>query len=266
METKDGCTLNIQIRDLGFSYPGGRRIFDRLTFNISKGQILSVLGPNGAGKSTLLRCIARLHLPDKGDILLDGKNYRNMSQQEIARTIGFVPQSISTSFDYKVIDYVVTGFAPHMSMFQKPSENEYDLAWKAIHTMKLEHIADKSVLQLSSGERQQTAIARVIAQRPSFILLDEPTAYLDVGNQMKVLEMLKHLVQDGYGVVMTTHNPDHVLLLDSDVAVIDRRGRFTFGKGREVLNEDFLLGLYDTRLGVFDVDGLNRKVCIAHGI
>jgi iron complex transport system ATP-binding protein len=116
------------------------------------------------------------------------------------------------------------------------------VAWKAIQTMGLEHIAEQSITKISGGERQQVAIARVIAQKPSVILLDEPTSHLDFGNQMKVLKMLRRMADDGYGVVMTTHNPDHVLLLDDQVAVLDQGGKLTFGMGRENMTESCTQG------------------------
>jgi len=266
METKDECVLKIAARDLSFSYPNGKQVFERLTFDIPEGRVLSVLGPNGSGKSTLLSCLARLLVPKSGDVLFDGKSYRRMSPREIARSIGFVPQDIIPSFDYTVIDYVVTGCAPRMGVFQKPKADEYEAAWDAIETMKLEHLAEKSFMRISSGERQQVAIARVIAQDPSVILLDEPTAHLDLGNQMKVLEMLSQLASRGYGIVMSTHNPDHVLLLDDLVAVIDGRGDFTLGTAREVLDEEFLHNLYGTRLRLFDIDSLGRRICVAQGL
>lgn len=266
METKGGYDLNIEIKNLGFSYPSGRQIFDNLSFRVEEGQILSVLGPNGAGKSTLLGCIANLLSPKTGDIFLDGKTLRKMSQKKVARFLGFVPQNIQPSFDYSVLEYVVTGCAPRMGVFQKPKESEYRAAWGAIEKMKLGPLADKSFMRISSGERQQAAIARVIAQRTRFILLDEPTAHLDVGNQMKVLEILKDLSDKGYGVVMTTHNPDHVLLLGGDVAVLDGRGGFTYGPGKEIIEESFLFKLYGAKLRVLEIEDLHRKVCVAQGI
>lgn len=258
--------MNISVESLGFSYPNGKRVFERLTFQITPGRILSILGPNGAGKSTLLACIARLYRPNTGDVLFDGKSYRFMKQQEIACAVGLVPQGITPFFHYRVLDYVVTGCAPRMGLFQKPKSAEYEVAWKAIQTMKLEHIAEQSVMKISGGERQQVAIARVIAQKPSVILLDEPTSHLDIGNQMKVLNMLRRLADDGYGVVMTTHNPDHALLLDDEVAVLDRSGNLTFGMSQDILDEELLSGLYGTSLRMFDIHELGRRVCVAESI
>ncbi|AOY76280.1 ABC transporter ATP-binding protein [Clostridium formicaceticum] len=258
--------MNIAVRNLGFSYPNGKEVFRELNFDITQGRILSILGPNGAGNSTLLGCIAGLYTPKTGDILLEGKSYRRMSQREIACAIGFVPQNIIPSFNYSVLDYIVTGCAPHMGVFQKPKAAEYERAWKAIQAMGLEHIAEQSFMKISGGERQQVAIARVMVQKPSIILLDEPTSHLDFGNQMKVLEMVQRLRAEGYGIVMTTHNPDHVLLLDDQVTVLDRNGKLTFGMSQEILDEAFLFNLYGRKLRLFQIDELGRRVCVPQGI
>ena len=241
-------------------------MFEHINFEITQGKILSILGPNGAGKSTLLGCIAGLNPPSRGDILLNGKSIHRMQQREIACMVGFVPQNITPSFNYSVLDYVVTGCAPRMGVFQKPKAAEYEVAWQAICTMGLEHIARQSFMKISGGERQQVAVARVIAQKPAVILLDEPTSHLDFGNQMKVLVLLRRLADEGYGIVMTTHNPDHVLMLDDQVGVLARDGKFTFGMGREILKEDFLFKLYGTKLRIFDINALGRRVCVAQGI
>lgn len=266
METEDEYTMKIAIQNLGYSYMNNINIFQDLSFTIEQGRILSILGPNGSGKTTLLACIARILLPTSGTILFDGINYRKMSYRDIACAIGFVPQHIIPSFNYSVLDYVVTGCAPHMGLFQKPKAAEYEKAWNAIERMGIEHIAQQSFMKISGGERQQAAITRVITQRPSIILLDEPTSHLDFGNQMKVLKLLKFLIGEGYGVVMTTHNPDHALILDDQVAALDQEGNLTFGLSRKILNERLLSKLYTTRLRLFEIQELGRKVCVAQGL
>ncbi|WP_193708323.1 ABC transporter ATP-binding protein [Alkalibaculum sporogenes] len=258
--------MNIVVQNLGFNYPNGKSIFNNLNFTINKSKVLSILGPNGVGKTTLLGCIARLYLPSQGDVFFDGKSYLSMTQCEIAQNIGYVPQIIVPAFNYSVIDYIVTGCAPSMKVFQKPKKEEYDRAWCAVKKLKLEHIAHKSIMQISGGERQQAAIARVITQKPSFILLDEPASHLDMGNQMKLLEILNDLAQEDYGIVMTTHNPDHVFILDDQVAVLRDEGNLISGKSRDILNEEFLYGLYGSKIKVLNIKELGRMACIAQGI
>jgi len=211
--------MKIEIKNLGFSYPDGRQIFSNIDFTIEPGRVISILGPNGAGKTTLMSCIANLLKPTEGGILIDGVPTDKLTPREIAKHIGFVPQTIIPSFSFSVLEYVVTGCAPHLGTFERPKQEHYDIAMQAIKDMGIEYLSEKSYSAISGGERQQVSIARALAQHPSIILLDEPTAHLDYGNQIKVLRTAKRLSEEGYGVVFTTHNPDHVLLLDDQIAV-----------------------------------------------
>lgn len=255
--------MKIDIIDLSYAYPNGEAIFSRISFSISSGQIISILGPNGAGKTTLLNCIAMLHTPSAGEIRIDGRDARKMKPRDVAQCVGYVPQVVLPSFDYEVLDYVVTGCAPRMGTFQKPKEEHYQLAWQAIEQMGIQHLAHKSYARISGGERQQVSIARALAQRPGIILMDEPTAHLDYGNQIKVLRTIQQLSAQGYGIVLTTHNPDHVLLLDDTIAVLDRKGHLTFGTNTEIMDEAFLTQLYGTELRLLDAPHLGRRICVA---
>ena len=184
------------------------------------------MGPNGIGKTTLLNCIANLITPTKGEILINDKNINKMLPQDIAKTISYVPQTITPSFDYKVLEYVVTGCAPRLGTFERPKKIHYSIARDAIKQMKISHLSHKAYTQISGGERQQVSIARAISQQPKIILMDEPTAHLDCGNQIKVLKIIKEMVQKGYGVVFTTHNPDQALLLKAKIAAFNKDGEF----------------------------------------
>lgn len=209
----------LQVRDLGFSYDGSRQIFKAISFDVNAGEIICLVGPNGIGKTTLLNCLAGLWAPLEGSVLLDGKNMAGMPARDIARMIGYVPQTLHPSFDYTVLEYVVTGNAPWLNIFEKPGPEHYQRAEEALEQMAISHLADKPYTRLSTGELQQVSIARAIAQKARLILMDEPTAHLDYGNQLKVLRLIKGLSAKGYAVVLTTHNPDQVLLLDA----IDRK-------------------------------------------
>jgi len=205
----------LQVRDLGFSYDGSRQIFKAISFDVNAGEIICLVGPNGIGKTTLLNCLAGLWAPLEGSVLLDGKNMAGMPARDIARMIGYVPQTLHPSFDYTVLEYVVTGNAPWLNIFEKPGPEHYQRAEEALEQMAISHLADKPYTRLSTGELQQVSIARAIAQKARLILMDEPTAHLDYGNQLKVLRLIKGLSAKGYAVVLTTHNPDQVLLLDA---------------------------------------------------
>jgi len=249
--------------NLFYSYTSDRMILKDISFRFRSGEIVSILGPNGAGKTTFLNCLANLVPLDKGEIFIDDKNIKKIPPREVAKVIGYVPQIIVPSFDFSVLEYVVTGCAPHMGTLSRPRQEHYDIAMEAIKRMGIEKLTNRSYSQISGGERQQVSIARALAQRPAFILMDEPTAHLDYGNQIKVLKTVRSLKEEGYGVILTTHNPDHALLLQDQVAILDQNGVLATGLSTDVLNEKDLTALYGTELKLFYEEKLGRSVCAA---
>jgi iron complex transport system ATP-binding protein len=271
-ENADKMTGNIlEVKEASFSYgcaygrSAGKRkkIFTNITFTLKAGQILSILGPNGCGKSTLLNCLAALLTLSSGEILLGGKTQRSLKRKEIARFIGYVPQMSVLSYGYTVRDYVVMGRAPYIGTFGIPKEKEYEIADNALAKMDITHLAERPYTEISGGERQQAAIARVLAQEPRIIMLDEPTSALDYGNQMRMIALLKTLARDGYAVIMTTHTPDHAIMLDDTVALLDRNGSFEAGGVRQIMREDVLSEVYRTPLKMIYVAEAGRTACMA---
>lgn len=255
--------MKIQIENLSFSYAESAPLLKNIGFTLDAGRVISILGPNGAGKTTLLNCIAGLFKPAGGSILIDGKNMERLSHREIAKIIGYVPQIIVPTFSYTVLDYVVTGCAPHIGTFERPKQIHFDEALAALDKMGITALKDKPYNEISGGERQQVSIARALAQKPAFILMDEPTSHLDYGNQIQVLKTIRSMASQGYGIALTTHNPDHALLLGDQLAVLERDGTFTFGDCGEVLTEPFLNHLYGIDLRLEEISSVGRRVCFA---
>ncbi|MCL2549159.1 MAG: ABC transporter ATP-binding protein, partial [Symbiobacteriaceae bacterium] len=251
--------MSIIIDDLSFAYDTAS-VFEGVNLEIQRGEVLAILGPNGAGKTTLLNLIAGLAAPLRGTISFDGQPQSSMTPRQLALLVGYVPQTVVPAFDYSVIDYVVTGCAPSLGTFERPGKEHFQRAEEAITAMGISHLREKSYRQISGGERQQVSIARVIAQRPAFILMDEPTAHLDYGNQIHVLQIIVNLVEEGFSVVFTTHNPDHVLLLGRRVAVIDRQGRLQAGDCSEVISAASLSALYGTDLRMLRPADSDRNI------
>lgn len=256
-------SVQMQLEQVGFSYDGSRQIFQGIDFEVNAGEIVCLLGPNGIGKTTLLTCMAKLREPNQGRILLNGEDMAGLSTRDVARVIGYVPQTLQPSFDFTVLDYVVTGSAPWLGTFEKPNAEHYERAAQALKQMEIDHLRNKAYTRISTGELQQVSIARAIAQQSRFILMDEPTAHLDLGNQVKVLRLVKGLAAEGYGIVLTTHNPDQVLLLEAKVAVIDRQARFHFGNWQQILTENLLSDLYGVEMRLIKVEGIQRELCVA---
>lgn len=267
LQTKDEFKMIYEVKDLTFSYGNeGRKVLDKASLELREGEILCILGPNGAGKTTLLNCMAGLLKPQSGSIELCGTPLGKMSAKEVAANVGYVPQMHTPSFNYRVLDFVLMGAAPHTGMFSRPSKEDEDACLEVLRSMKLEHIAEKSYLEISGGERQQLLIARAIIQKPKAILFDEPTAHLDYGNQHRVLKRVRQMADDGYSVIITTHNPDHALLLGDKAAIVDRAGQITQGSSSEIITEERLSRVYDTEIRLMWIEELGRTACLVPGL
>lgn len=252
-----------EIHDLTFSYPSSqRRVLDSISLTLHEGEILCILGPNGAGKTTLLNCMAGLLKPKSGSITLCGKQLSDMKEKEIAALVGYVPQLHTPSFDYRVLDFVLMGRAPKTGTFSRPSAEDEALCMGVLKSMGIDHLSEKSYLNLSGGERQQLLIARAIVQEPEVILFDEPTAHLDFGNQQRVLKRVRQMAGDGFSVVITTHNPDHALLLGDEAAIVTSEGKVIQGSSEEILTEAMLKKVYGIDLRLTYIEELGRKACL----
>lgn len=257
----------IRIQSISFSYPQARRqILDKCTLNVEPGELVSILGPNGAGKSTLLNCACNLLTPQLGEVFLNEKNIKSLDQREIASVIGYVQQNQQSAFAHTVFDYVLMGRANTIGLFQKPTDRDREKAADVLNQMGISHLAEAAVTEISGGERQQAAIARAIVQNPQVIFFDEPTAHLDYGNQINTLRLIGTLQKRGFAIVMTTHNPDHCVMLGGKVAILSKEGRLEVGNSNEILTEERLKRIYNTDLCLTYVDAVDRLTCIPRGI
>ena len=253
----------LMVHGLSFAYEGGTLVFNGVNFDLEAGHSFTILGPNGAGKSTLLGCLAAQLIPASGVIRVTGRSLRDMSSSAIARRIGFVPQNLAAVYGYRVADFVAMGRAPYISRFSMPSDDDYQRVAATLDDLGITHLADKSYTALSGGERQQVMLARVLVQDPRLILLDEPTSALDFGNQLKVVRIVRELTERGYAVIMTNHNPDHAIMLDDRVGILDREGTLTVGDAQEVVTEETLSRVYRIRVRIVDVPEVNRRAALA---
>jgi iron complex transport system ATP-binding protein len=254
----------LEVKNLHFSYNNGHTILEDVSLKVEAGELLSIIGPNGAGKSTLLNCITGLLKPKAGEILIEGRNISKQSPKEIAKKIAYVPQLSVSTFDYNVRDYIAMGRAPYLELFNQPSNKDYELVDEAIELMGIEELACKPFSRISGGERQMVCVTRAIVQQSELILFDEPTSALDYGNQMKIMRIIQKLSKNGYSIIMTTHNPDHPILLGGKVAVVSSEGRFTIGNVKEIMNEEILSSIYKTPLTLTYVEKVGRIACIAN--
>lgn len=254
----------LEAKDLSFSYDGRNPVFEHVNFKLEEGDVLVILGANGSGKTTLLNCLTGMLAPTSGEVLVRGESIDSYSINDLARVMGYVPQISTPVYSYTIRDYVVMGRAPYMGILRVPKDREYAVADDVIRRMHIEKLADKIYSQVSGGERQQAQIARVLAQQPDIVLLDEPANHLDYGNQFRIIGLVSRMAEkDGIAVVLTSHNPDHALLIGRSVGMLDHQGRFDMGPVDQIMDERRLSELYGLEIHLVYVDRLSRIVCVS---
>ena len=253
--------MNIKIENLSFSY-GQKVILNDINFSAEKGEFISVLGPNGAGKSTLFKCILGLLQGYSGNILIDDTNAKDFSVREASKHIAYIPQSSHSVFQYNVCDIVMMGRTGKFSVFGGPSKADEDISLNALIRVGIGHLKGHQFHKLSGGERQLVLIARALAQDAPILLLDEPTANLDFGNQMHVLKVASKLAKEGYTVIQTTHNPEQSYLFSDRIIALKQGSIIADGKPSDVLTEKLMKQLYDTETNVVSLYGDSVRVCV----
>jgi iron complex transport system ATP-binding protein len=202
---------------------GDLSVLRDVSFSVERGSILALLGPNGCGKTTLLRIIGKLHAASDGSVSVMGRDIAAMNQHELSRVMASVAQAQRTSFPFSVLDVLLTGRMPYVSMLSSPQESDRALCREVLDWFGIGHLERKSITKLSGGERQLVMIARALAQEPRVLLLDEPTTYLDLRNQVRVLGTIGRLAHaQGLTVLMTIHDPNEALAY-ADRAVLLRK-------------------------------------------
>ena len=233
----------LEARSLSCGY-GGRAVLEDMSFSLASGQALCLLGPNGVGKTTLFKTLLGFVRPLAGQVSIEGRDTRDWTRRDFACEVAYIPQLHTPSFSFSVHDVVLMGRTPHLSGLSMPSESDERLAQEAIERMGIGHLAQRDYASLSGGERQMVLIARALAQQPRILVMDEPCASLDFGNQARLLEQILELAAQGIAVVMTTHDPNHAFLLDGDVLCLGRGGAVAKGRAREVLTGEAMSALY----------------------
>jgi iron complex transport system ATP-binding protein len=254
----------LTVEQAGFRYDRRRLIFSEISFALAEREVLCILGPNGIGKSTLIRCLANLHLLCFGSIRLHGRDIRSLQRRDVAKMIGYVPQAHEIVFPFPVREFVLMGRAPHLALFASPSREDRARAEDAIDLVGIERCADVPVNEISGGEYQLAMIARALTQEPEVLLLDEPTSHLDFGNQIRVLEIIDRLAENGLAVVMSSHFPDHAFLSSNRVAIMQHGTFMAYGDADAVVTEENLRRTYGVDVSIAYSHDVERQVCMPH--
>lgn len=251
--------MNLEVRHLSFSY-GAHEVLKDISFDLQPGEFLSVLGPNGVGKSTLFRCILGLLTDYQGEILSDGESLKHMPHREMARRIAYIPQINRPTFGYTVLDTVLMGTTRQVSMFSQPGREQIAAARKALERVGAAHLTERDFSFLSGGEQQLVLVARAIAQQAEILIMDEPTSALDFGNQLRILQLVKELAGEGYGVLLSTHNPQHALSFATRILALSDGKVAALGKADEVLTPALVKQLYHVDVTFTQTQGANVLV------
>jgi len=256
--------MKLELRNVDCGYGKDRSVLEDVNFTVESGEICVLLGPNGAGKTTLFRSILRLLPLQSGQICVDGEDIGKWSFRKRAEYMAYVSQFHVPPFPYEAMDVVLLGRLSSVGYFGQPTKDDRRIAEAAMEDMGVLHLRNKPYTEISGGERQLVMIARALAQAPSFLIMDEPTANLDYGNMVRVINKILSLKGKGLGVIMTTHWPDQAFMCDSKVVLLQRNNPLKFGDAADVITEANLLDAYGVRVRVvefFNESGRLVRLC-----
>jgi iron complex transport system ATP-binding protein len=239
----------LEARALGFGY-GAKVVGRDVDLEARSREVLCLLGPNGSGKTTLFKTMLGLLPPQAGEVRLDGIALTQLTRPEIARRLAYVPQAHAAHFPFTVIDMVVMGRTAHLGVFASPTDEDRRRALAALATLGIVHLAETEYTRISGGQRQLALIARSLAQEAPAIVMDEPTASLDFGNQVVVLSEVRRLAARGLAVLLSTHDPDHAFSIGHRVALLDGGRLVATGRPDEVLTPERLRAVYGVYVAV----------------
>ncbi|MFD0896887.1 ABC transporter ATP-binding protein [Loigolactobacillus binensis] len=254
---------DLMAHDLSFAYHT-TTVFTQINFELHSGQIHCILGPNGVGKSTLLNCLAGVYQPTAGQITLDQQPLAQITAAQRARKIAYVPQMSNerTPINFSLRDYVLLGRAPYLGLLAAPSAKDIAHADALLAQFGLAQRANNRYSAVSGGQQQLASIVRALLQEPDLIIFDEPTSALDVANQVRILQLIRQLAADGYGIVLTTHDPNQALLLNDQVSTLAQNGQWRSGSASKILTSANLTQVYQLPLKVVTLPDNQQKTCI----
>ncbi|ATN36483.1 ABC transporter [Rhizobium sp. ACO-34A] len=253
--------MTLRLDALSFGHRG-KVVGREVTLHVVPGEVLALFGPNGVGKTTLFKTMLGLMPALGGTVALDECALPQWSRAERARRIAYVPQAHAALFPFVARDVVLMGRAAHVSLFAMPGRADREIAEHSLSELGIAHLAGRPYTELSGGERQLVLIARALAQQAGIIVMDEPTASLDYGNQMRVLDCIRGLARDGRSIVLSTHDPGHVFLVADRVVLLKDGVVRAEGAPGEVLTAAAIREVYGVDVVVGTLEGGRAASCV----
>ena len=253
--------MKVTIEGMEFGYSDDSIVLNNIDLDISGPQLVSIVGPNGVGKSTLIHCINKILSPTKGVVMIDGKDVSQISIKEMSKIAGYVPYTANNSFPLSVVDTVLMGRHPHSSW--KTTDEDLDLVYDTLRMLDIEHLALRSFNELSAGQHQRVMLARGLVQEPKILLLDEPTANLDIRHQMNVTRILRNLAHEkGILVVIISHDLNIAATYSDNVIMMYKGYIYDVGTPEKVFTEENLRMVYKVDSEITVKNGRPRIVLL----
>ena len=260
-----GPLLEVSQLCVGYDKKSGREVVRDVSFSVEEGQFVCIVGANGCGKTTTLKSIMGLLEPWSGEIMVAGIPLGQMDERQRACRFAYIPQAHTPPFPFSVADVVIMGRTPYLGRLSKPTQADRRIAMAALRLLGIEGLAGVPYTSLSGGQRQLVLIARSLTQESQILIMDEPTAAVDFGNQLMVLSRMKTLSALGKAVVMVTHDPDHALFCADKVVVMEDGLVVSEGTPAECITSSMIERIYGAQATVMDVEvspGRTERLCI----
>ncbi|EPF64804.1 Fe(3+) dicitrate ABC transporter ATP-binding protein FecE [Pseudomonas syringae] len=251
--------LKAQQLDIGY---GSTRIVQDLSFSPPPAQVTALIGPNGCGKSTLLKAFARILTPQSGSLSLDGTAYGQLSANELARKVAFLPQVLPIPEGVSVRQLVAYGRSPHNSLWGRLSGVDQHSVDQALQRMELDTLAERPLADLSGGQRQRAWLAMILAQDAAIVLLDEPTTYLDISHQVELLDLMRELSAEGKTVITVLHDINQACRYADHLAVMQGGRMVTCGAPSDVLTAELVCQVFDVQVQIMREPVAGTPMCI----
>ncbi|MEM3703729.1 MAG: ABC transporter ATP-binding protein [Candidatus Bathyarchaeia archaeon] len=242
----------VYIKNLKYRYPSSEMdILKGISLEIPEGKVTALLGPNGSGKSTLFKVLLKVLSPYEGDIYVDGKDVKRVEISLLSRIIAWVPQEEDSLFPYTVLEYILMGRTPHLGFFNMPNKKDEETAQNVLLQLGLPNISHRKVPTLSGGEKKLVSIARALVQEPDILVLDEPTAHLDIGNKARVLNIISKMANSGKTIIFSTHDPNEAFLAADNAVIINGGEVVSEGPPATAITEELLEKTYGTQVVIY---------------
>ena len=244
--------VKLEMQNVSLGYDR-KLVLRDLTLQVMPGEIVGLIGPNGCGKSTIIKALSYVIHPYSGKIFIDGKDIARIPRRELACLVGVVPQMSLLPSAFTAFEIVLMGRNPHLGLFQYEGPQEMDITWRAMEKTTTQTLAERRINELSGGEIQCLLIARVLAQETKAVLLDEPTANLDIGRQVEILDLIRRLCrEDSLAVLFALHDLNLAAQYCDRLCLLHKSQIYAEGTPREVITEHNIREVYGTGSCVYN--------------